>query len=167
MTIYDVDFTTLVKQLMPVRLRQSKMVRWLQCLIVPVIELYQYFTANRSNNLYWLGHNGQVVYLQAVLNDIFDPISRRIYIDDGGITDPLFVYLNAETTPLWLGKMSEAGSTWYPDPQWLFTTAETTASGFCFVIKVPTVVVFDTYRLRALVDKYRLPSKANYSIVLF
>ena len=166
MSVYDIDFPLLVRQLLPVRLRNDKTTRWLQCLVAPVVELYGLFTANRLRNVYNLAHNSQVTYLQAVLNDVFDPVARGVYIDDGGVIDPLFVYLSSENEPMWLGLTSEAGITTYPDPEYLYTGAETLASLVCFVVKVPFGVVFDEVRLRALVDKYRLPSKGNYSVVV-
>ena len=167
MTTFDIDFGKLITQLLPVRLRKQKTMRWLQCLVAPVIELYSLFIANRTTNLYVLGHNSQITYLQAVLNDMFDPISRRIYIDDGTYTDPLFIYLVGENEPVWMGLVTEIGITTYPNPEWLYTESETISSGNCFIVKVPSSIVFDTYRMRGLVDKYRLPGKGSYSIVLF
>ena len=140
---------------------------WLQSLTAPVGQLYDSFSANRNNNIYNLAHNSQVVYLQAVLNDTFDNVSRGIYITDGSIFDPLYTYLVAENQPLWLGLSSEVGSTSYPDPQWLFRNSETTYSGFLFIVMVPSAVVYDVLRMRALIDKFRLPSKSSYQIVTY
>ena len=84
MSVFDVDFssTGLPKYLVPVRLRQSKMLAWLQALVSPVSYLYGLFGINRKNNLYDLSRNGQVCYLQAALNDVFDATYRRIFITD-------------------------------------------------------------------------------------
>lgn len=164
MTIFDIEFPELVRQLLPVRLRQGKMLRWLQCLIAPTLELYLNFTLNRNANIYVLKHSSQIAYMQAVLNDAYDPILRRIYINDGLYTDSLFVFLIDENEPLWLGMQSEIGSTLYQNPNWLFTRAETLEPSYCFVVNVPIGLVYDEVRLRALVDKYRLPSKNYYNI---
>ena len=150
--------------LVPVRLRNAIMLAWLQCLVKPAGELYDKFRANRNSNIYMLQHNSQVVYLQAALNDTFDNTGRGIYIIDGAIADPLFVYLNAETQPLWLGLTSEAGTTAYPDPQWLFTNAETANSGLSFIIMAPNSIFFDLSRMNAIVNRYKLPSKNQYGI---
>ena len=167
MPFFDINFQSFVRQLLPVRLRQSKTIRWLQCLITPVIELYHTFSDNRTNNLYILSHNSQVVYLQAALNDVFDPISRRIYIIDGGTSDPLYIYLVAEIQPTWLGLVAEIGSTFYSNPQWLYTNTEAASSVNSFVIRVPVSITFDTYRMKALIDKYRLAGKNIYAIETF
>jgi hypothetical protein len=167
MAFFNVDFPALVSQLLPVRLRQSKTVRWLQCLITPVIELYALFTAHRSRNLYLLAHNAQVVHLQTVLNDTFDPVARGIYLTDGGYADPLYLYLSPELAPLHIGLAAETGSATFATPRWLYTDTEANISVSCFIIRIPASVTFDEYRLRAVTDRYRLAGKSNYAIQTF
>ena len=167
MPLFDINYNNLVTQLLPVRLRNTKMVHWLQCLASPVVWLYSQFSGNRTANLYLLAHTSQVVFLQAVLNDTFDAISRGIYIVDGAYEDPLFIYLDPENISLWTGTITEEGSTTYNDPGWLYTTAETGLSGYSFIVKVPVTVSFDTSRMRALIDRYRLPGRNVYNIVTF
>lgn len=164
MSFFDIDYDMLSTQLLPVRLRNGKMTAWMKCLAAPVKWLYNLFRSNRAGNLYILKHNSQVVYLQAALNDVFDPLTRLIYIDDGPYRDPLFTYLATEEQPLWLGLSSEAGSTPYPDPQILYTSDETSLLGVGFIVKVPLAVSFDIRRMRALINKYRLPGSNTYTI---
>jgi hypothetical protein len=163
---FDIDYDELVRLLLPVRLRQVVMRAWLACLVQPVKELYVRFCSNRNANLYVLHHNSQVVYLQATLNDIFDPTLRRIYITDGSNADPLYVYLPAENLPLWLGLRSEAGTVTYPVPQWLYTPAEIATSVFAFIVWLPAGLTYDPDRMRALIDRYRLVSKPHYGILM-
>ena len=164
---YDINWGSLIYYLLPVRLRNAKQRSWLGALLNPVYDTYVQFYQGRTNNLYELAHNSQVVYLEGILNDIFDGGAGGIYIADGVIADPLYVFLTAETEPLWLGLFSEAGSTPYPDPQWLFTNAETSVTGYQFIVKVPSYLTFDTNRMKAVIDKYRLPSKNNYGIITY
>lgn len=168
MAFFDIDYDGLVVQLLPVRQRQSTTTGWLKCLISPVKTLFRTFRANRSANLYKLAHNGQVCFLEAALNDLFDPVVRGIYIVDGPFKDPDFLYLIPENKPLWLGLSSEAGSTTYPDPQILYRVDETSILGIGFIVKVPLGVAtgpgYDVLRLRALVDTYRLPGRTNYTV---
>lgn len=153
--------------LLPVRLRKPVTVAWLSALSKPITDMYARFWANRAANTLTLQYNSQVVYLQAVLNNEFDHALRRIYITDGSFADPLYVYLAAETNPLWLGLASEAGTTFYPSPRWLYTHAEAIFSMYNFIVHVPADVLYDEVRFRALIDKYRLPSKGTYAIVTF
>ncbi len=166
-TYYQMDFPDLVAHLVPVRLRKAITLSWLQCLVQPVLELYNKFTAFRDNNIYTLLHNSQVVFMEAALNDVFDNFDRGIYITDGSAVDPLFVYLNAENLPLWLGLNSEAGTTFYPDPQWLFKGSETTFHGYDFLVMVPATVTYNHDQMNALIDKYRLPSRSSYLVLTY
>jgi hypothetical protein len=171
MGFYDIDYDELVLQLLPTWLRQPMMKAWLRVLVNPVKSLYNLFKANRKNDLYILSHSGQVCYLEAALNDALDPFLRGIYITDGPFEDPLFLYLDTETKPLWLGLVSEEGLTPYPDPEPLYTDAETYGVGVCFIVHVPIPVSvgtgYDINRLKAIVDLYRLPGRSFYSVVTY
>ncbi len=167
MGLFDVNYDSLSYQLLPVRLRKLKNVAWIRCIIAPIKWLYNLFGTSREDHLYFLAHNSQVVYLTAALNDLFDPVGRGIYIEDGQYEDPLFVYLTPEIRPLWLGLSSEVGSAIYPVPQVLYTDSETSLLGNAFVVKVPVTLVFDMQRMMALINKYRLAGKNVYQIVTY
>ena len=167
MSYYDIDFPALIKMLLPVRLRKPVMQHWLQALTRPVRELYTQFYQNRASDIYTLSHNSQVVYLQAVLNDVFDSTGRSIYISDDFAADPLYVYLPAEAHPLWLGLDGEPSSVAYQVPAWLYTRTETSYVSYHFIIHVPTAVTIDMVRLNALVDRYRLPSRNMYTVAYY
>jgi hypothetical protein len=166
MPFYDIDYDVLVWQLMPVRLRKAIGYAWLKCLVEPVKWLHTRFLNYRAGNLYRLAHNSQVAYMEAALNDTFDNVLRRIYLIDGSYEDPLFVYLVPEDKPLWLGLMSEIGSTTYSNPLALFTNDETSLLGTGFIVIVPMGLSFDMQRMRALVDLYRLAGRNRYEIVV-
>ncbi len=171
MGFFYIDYDSLVPQLVPVKLRQPVMLSWLKVVVSPVKWLYNLFNTYRKNNLYLLAHEGQVCFLEAVLNDAFNPVSRGIFITDGPFKDPIFLYLVSETKPVWLGLVSEEGSTTYSDPEVLYTDLETYALGICFIVHVPVLVAagsgYDVVRLKALVDLYRLPGRNNYSVVTY
>lgn len=171
MGFFNIDYDSLVPQLAPVRLRKAATLSWLRVLVSPVKWLYGLFKTARKDNLYYLSHDGQVCYLEAVLNDTFDPLTRGIYITDGPFRDPLFLYLDPELKPLWLGLISEIGSTSYPDPEVLYTDVETYGLGVCFIVHVPVAVAsgigYDVLRLKALVDRYRLVGRSNYTVVTY
>lgn len=167
MSVFDINYDVLRVQLLPVRLRKAAMKAWIKCLVAPIKELYSLFKNNRDKNLYVLAHNSQVVYLEAALNDVFDPVSRSILIEDGIFADPLFVYLEPEDQPLFISLISEAGATPYPSPGVLYTASETSLFGVGFVVKVPLAIPFDIDRMQALINKYRLPGRNIYSIVTY
>lgn len=164
MRLFDVEYDALVWQLLPVRLRKPVTFSWLKCLVTPVKYLYNLFTASRTNNLYRLNHNSQICYLEEALNDIFDPVGMGIYIIDGPFKDPLYTYLVPESKPLWIALVSEVGSTAYTAPEVLYTDAETALLGLCFIVMVPIAISFDTVRMKAVIDTYRLVGRNRYDI---
>jgi hypothetical protein len=165
MSVFDINYTVLSAQLLPVRLRNITTKTWIKCLITPVRRLYDVFRSNRDTNLYTLAHNSQVVYLQAALNDAFDAESRGILIEDGFFADPLFTYLIPEDDPIFLGLVSESGTTGYTSPAVLYLDSETSLFGVGFVVKVPVAVTFDMDRMQALINKYRLPGRNIYTVI--
>lgn len=174
MGFFDVNFDIVTWRNIPTRLRRlPEMFPWLRCLTAPVRSLYGLFMGNRKSNLYYLAHNGQVCYLQAVLNDTFDNTFRRIYISDGVIHEPVYLFLDAEDEPVFIDLDSEVGMSVIddPDPVPLYCVSETGILGTYFIVNVPVAVSteagYSVARLRALVDEYRLASKSNYSIRVF
>lgn len=166
MGYFDIDYNVKAWQNLPVRLRQTVQYAWLKVLLRPVMFLAGLFKANREANIYDLKHNGQVCFMEAVLNDTFDPALRRIFIDDPAYIDPLYLFPPMSLRPVYLGLASEAGTTIYPDPQWLYLRTELySGGGVQFIIHVPAGLAVDLPRMRALTDKYRLVSKNNYAIV--
>ena len=166
MGFFDINYDSLNFQLLPVRLRKQRMLAWVRCLTVPIRWLHNLFMSNRAINQYFLAHNGQVCHLEKVLNDAFDSVSREIVITDGIYEDPVFTFLAVELKPVWLGLGSEMGATVYESPMVLYTGAETSLLGNSFIVKVPSSVLFDEDRMRALIDRYRLAGRSVYEIVL-
>lgn len=166
MGFWDKDFEAGAWYDIPVRLRQAVQYAWAKVCISPVVYLAGLFRTYRNNNLYDLSHNGQVCKLEAVLNDTFDPIDRRIFIADPDYVDPEYTYLRSELKPLYLWQRSEVGVD--PDAAVVYTYRRSevyTGGGVQFIVHMPVGLVYDSARLTALIDKYRLPSKVNYTVV--
>lgn len=62
----QVDWSRMLLMILPPILRKSKQVVWLNVLLTPLKNLY-------DDTLYKMQHNGQVVYLEKVLNELFNP----------------------------------------------------------------------------------------------
>lgn len=168
MALFDIDYNELIRIILPVRLRQAVQYAWLKALVAPVKYLYTLFTINRNNNLYLLSHNSQVCRMEGMLNDTFDPIDRGIYISDGTFYDPVYIYIVPEVKPVYIDLDSEIGMGVIvaPDPVPLYTAMETVGGYESFIVNVPVAVTFDTPRMKALIDLYRLPGR-GYKIVTF
>lgn len=143
--------------LLPVRLRQSKIIAWLVVLTWPVQQLYTLFKTNRSANLYRLTITPQVVYLERLLNDRYDTAERRITITDAVYHDPIYIYTKAESKPKYLRKKSEAVY------MWMWQKMETALDPADFTISIPSNIQYQAPELRGIVDAYKLAGK-TYSI---
>lgn len=139
---YNIDFNRLVILLLPINWRKSGMTAFMQSLIAPVKELHYQFLQNRKRNVYRIGHNWMKVYMQAALNDEFDPQLRRIVIDEPDL-EGNYIYTAVENKPRYLSKM------------YLRTSWESSDSGFDFTVNM-NMVQADKYDVAAMVDFYRL-----------
>lgn len=137
--------------LLPEQLRLPKLKAWLNIAISPVIYLYQLFLQYRKNKLYEISITPQICRMQCLLNDRYDLILRRIYIDDAKEFPPVYLYRDAETKPVYLYRDAE------DLPVYLFTDSEGAIIGDDFIVFVPVSIVFDVLEMRSLVKKFKLP----------
>lgn len=155
--IYKIDYYKLVRWLVPPFLMQKKLLALLKALLTPVPQLYARFTEQRAKNIYTLAHGTQVVYMQKVLNERFDPSNKRIRIADGKLYNQVYIYATEAGLPLFLER---------EEPTWLFSSAKYKEGHFDFIVVLNNAKVSETelFELRALVDKYKLAGK-RYKII--
>jgi hypothetical protein len=79
---YALDVYTLCRSLIPSEMRNLKNEAWVKSLLQPIQTVVTSFSTYSNALRYDLSINGQVMYLEKALNDKYDPIQRRIYIDD-------------------------------------------------------------------------------------
>ena len=156
MSKYDVNIKRLGLLLLPTFLRRPLMTSLLYAVLTPLNYLHMRFMLFRQNAAYRLGHNGQVCYLRALLNDKFDPIDRRITITEtvenvGFITlhkreedAEVLVPRRGSGRILILNRRGYGG-----------------VSGYDFWVNIPLALYdkLDITQVRAVVDAYKLASK--------
>jgi hypothetical protein len=152
--IFNIDYNTLIRWLVPVPLRQPKMIAWLQALVWPVVQLYQAFRKNRDGNLYRLSITPQVCFLEKMLNDRFDNADRRIFIDDAIDRPPVYLYQDAEEKPVYLGTRPL-----YQDTEFGINLDD-------FTVWVHSSIVFEFNEMRSLINLYKLAA-TRYSIQFY
>ena len=167
MGFFDIDWDKLTREYIPEELRYPIRYRWLRVLVSGVRDLYAKFMIYRAEVLYFLDHNSQVCRLEGLLNDAFDRTDRRIYISDTVYPEVLPVYVAAENKPVIIYLSDEAAG------PYLYTGVEIAVADAAdvFVVNVPTAATlvpgYSEARLRALVNKYRLPSMGAYAVSVF
>lgn len=154
--IYNVDFRKLGLLLLPTFLRQPILSAIVNAMVSPIGYLHTSLTTFRNESNYRLTHNGQVCYLRAVLNDMFDPLARRITIGDiPGDVDGFTLYQRS---------VGRAKSIPRRDPERLTVINRRGFGGAnrCdFEIMIPAVLQANipASRINAVVNTYKLATK--------
>lgn len=157
MSRYDISTSKLAIQLLPVCLRRPAMAAMASAMTSPIGSSLMRLNQYRLTVNYRLTHNGQVCYLRSVLNDTFDPIERRINIDDSELQDGCIIY-------------SRNQNRWAIVPSRLSGSLTINGRNFSgvngidFNVKVPSSIVpkdSEAFikRMSALVKTYKLASK--------
>lgn len=155
-SIYNIDYSRLVALLLPIRRRTSAMLHWLLSLIEPVAQLHIQFLRYRDVTNYKLEHTSQVFSLEDVLNDAFDASQRRIFIEDGIYTFPVWFYDRADDKPVLFFNRADDEKVRFYDRKALGKL------DVDFTVVLPAgLAISDAgmIRLNALVDFYKLPDK--------
>ena len=158
--IFNIDFRKLALLLTPIFWRFTRFVEFIYTFIEPIVLLHKDFLIFRDKEIYKVVHNGQVITLEKVMNDAFDPEQRRIFISEEAIFDPLYIYTTAENKPLFLGT------------EFLYSAPTNNAINTDFIINFPiglkpnnpiALLNFEN-RIKALTNYYKLASK-RYKIL--
>ena len=80
--LYDVNFKRLALLLLPTFRRRPLLAALAYAAVSPLQWLHTRFILWKRESDYRLEHNGQVCYLRGLLNDLFDPIDRRITVTE-------------------------------------------------------------------------------------
>lgn len=147
---FSINFSRLVVLLLPIDLRKIKTIKYLQALVEPIRYLYQQFLDFRLSMIYENQINGQVINLERVLNDTFDPIERRIYITDGDYFEPPVFYEEWKNKPVIFYAEGDSRNPIY----YSVDNADNVVS-VNFYVHVPNAVFTEKTRIRALVNKYK------------
>lgn len=149
---YGIDFKYLALALTPSVLRNYLQMAFQSLLISPVSRLARLFEIYRGDTNYRIRHNGQVCYLRAVLNDMFDPTLRRITIEDLDPMSELVIWQRKENRPVMLGQIR-------------INRRGFGVNGYDFVVICPIALrsAIDENRMRTILNQYKLASK-RYTI---
>lgn len=144
-------------------LRKKVLTDWLIALIKPLEEVNFNFNKFRKTSNYKVTHNGQVFSLQAVLNDSYDKILRRIKIVDSLIFEPLYIYPELDSKPVYVyDEADQYGATPY-----VYDGTSTAEAEVDFLVLIPkeykpaseadrtTLEI----QIKSLINYYKLASK--------
>jgi hypothetical protein len=158
--MYNIDWIRLLLFHIPELLGLPIILGLAKAFITPIQLIYNDFITRRNRDIYKLGHNSQVCYMEAALNDSFDTTLRRIHIEDSDLFPRIYIYTTAELKPKYIYTHAEG------KPLYLYTRNEYSDTAVDFNVYVPADLEssINIYALRALIDYYKLASK-RYQII--
>lgn len=167
-SFYILNFYRIARELMAEPFRYFELWDLFRCFLAPVETLYQDFLTWRADCLYRLGHNSQVCYLQAALNDRFDNTERRIYITNVEVQEPVWIYEPEDDKPVRFYEPEDEMPVYFRED------FEFEGGAYDFTVMVPielhpaTSEELQAYlvQMRALVDYYKLFCK-EYNIIFY
>jgi len=80
--MFNVNLTSVITWLLPSFLRGNAITALIKALVLPLQNLHLSLDAFRTQKQYELNITSQVIWLEKMLNNIFDPINEQIYIED-------------------------------------------------------------------------------------
>ncbi|PKP46818.1 MAG: hypothetical protein CVT94_13470 [Bacteroidetes bacterium HGW-Bacteroidetes-11] len=152
--MFNINFHTLIDDLLPWFLTKPVMLAWLQALLSPVVSLYDSFLSLRDVKLYEARYNGQVAELEYVLNDFYyaDGTTSLIYIEDNTESGEIYLYnISENEEETYIYNLDET-----TEPEVFIFNSSEAAGTSDFTIFVPGTLVYDTDYLSSLVRKYKI-----------
>lgn len=156
MNKYAVNFKKMALLLLPPDLRRPALAAILYAGMSALSRLHVMFEEFREDTDRRLAFNCQVCYLQALINDLFDPVSRRIYIEENDMgEDDNIIYMRSEDKAKHVPERASA------DAFMINRRGFGGINGYDFFVCVPYELngQIDTARLKAIVKTYKLASK--------
>lgn len=149
--MFSINYTKLLQWLMPVWLRKPTITIMVMAANYPLRQVYNGFKDYEESIAKRFTYNYEKCRLQAMLNDKFDPLQRRIAIVDFVSFGTIWLYDDGDN------KDVNIGTDIYLDDE---------DTGFDFTIQIPSTIVTteaELAKLRANMNLYKLYGK-NYFI---
>jgi hypothetical protein len=152
--MYSLDIYDIITSILPRFLRKTRQIAWHLALLKPLEKLNWKLDLSISNIRYRLNLNGQIIYLEHYLNDLYDPLNRGIYISDGApIFEPTLFNKDEKALNIQVRNKSEPQQTVY-----LFNRSEYNTQ-YDFIVNVPNQINLTTQlsnQIKASVNRYRI-----------
>lgn len=147
--LYTFNIRALVRRYFPPKLRHEENIAWGYALLKPLEFIHNLFLTHRDTVNATYNYNGLKHSLEALLNDTYDPVLRRIYITVSPQVPVLHCLDEAEPARAWCQAEEELAGFWCTDE------GEGALYLHEFSINVPVALPVNYDELFALVDIYR------------
>ena len=137
---------------------------WIAVLVTPIKWLNDQVVIFATSAYYQLSFNGQVIYLEHYLNDLFDNNDRRIFIsDDSLLLAPYLFNKEDNEDPLYIYNKEDAEAPFY-----IYNREDYYSQG-SFIINVPSAIPLTASlinQIKSATNRYK-QAGVNYTIVNF
>lgn len=163
MTFYDIDWSLLIKRILPTQKRDTWHIDWLMSALKGIRNIYDDFITFKSDTLRILSYNSQKLLFEKAINDDVDPTLKRVYIDNAAddLEDSFCYYISENQEDAYCYQLAEEpfnGRFTYRIIEYVFPVD--------FTVYVPTALTNATQKIRAIVNFYKLAGK-RYIIIYF
>ena len=157
--MFNIDLPAIIEWLLPTWLRGSFTKAFLNSLVVTLQNLHNNLEDYRILKEYELSINGQVIWLEKMLNDRYDPSSQQIYIEDVGLVEQVYLNNKSENPrPPYIYNKAHPGT-----PTYLRNRSEDVYQ-FNFTVWVPISIYTglldnnetELKAMKALINKYKM-----------
>jgi len=132
----------------------SRHIDWINTILTPIKQLNNAVASYATQVYYRLSITGQVIYLEHYLNDLYDPVDRRIFISEDQLLLPPFLFnIDDNETP------------WFLEGDFLYNQVD--YLGNSFIINVPNALPLNqtlTNQISKSTNRYR-QAGVSYTIV--
>ena len=157
---YDFDIIKYAQYVLRPSLRKRKIFTIISIFLLPLIFIYTLFKSYRKQAIDKLNINGQVVYIEKVLNDRFFLKNREIYVSDIGGKESYLYHRREEQIPSYLHKRSEGSEIKYIQQR-----GEGNYSGN-YMVNIPSFLAAYESEIKNLVDYYK-PAGRSYVLRIY
>lgn len=155
-----IDLILLISLVMPTQHQTLETVKYMEVAMNPLNDVQTLFYAFFDEVKYDLQFDGRVIYLERLLNDLFDPTNRDIYISDAPVVEQLYLFNQIEDNePTILSNVIED-----MPPVYVYNSSE--AAAYDFYINIPVGVTFNADLIAAKMAMYVHAGK-RYKIKTF
>lgn len=147
-----IDWTNFVQTELPRNKRTVINFEWLTFLLAPAIRVYDELQAFFADVRYRTAFNGQVMYLEKLLNEAFNDDGDEIFIEDGPISDTYLFNENELNEDTYIFNEDETPET----EVYLYNEDESAGDEIGFIINIPASLTINEPQLIAMVNAYKL-----------
>lgn len=154
-SIYNINWFRLVKMLVLPAVNKPTLLAFINSALAPLRTNYDKFLDFKADAEYRVQHNGQICYLQKMLNDKFDNSLRRIRVRNVPAKARLWFYYPEDSKEVFF---------YEDEPAVHFYTPESYYNQFDFEVLIPASLSGQTNQMTTQINYYKLYSK-NYQII--